>query len=39
MFSNFSPQRSCRLWDNVEKYEGAREAANNMAPAGGILNK
>jgi hypothetical protein len=25
-------QKSCRLWDNVEKYGGAREAADdNMA--------
>jgi hypothetical protein len=23
--------KSCRLWDNVEKYGGAREAAGNMA--------
>ena len=23
--------KSCRLWDNVEKWGGAREAAENMA--------
>jgi hypothetical protein len=25
-----SSQKSCRLWNNVEKYSGAREAADNM---------
>jgi hypothetical protein len=28
-----------RLWDNVEKYGGAREDADNMALARGILDK
>ena len=27
------PPKSCRLWDNVEKYGGSREAAYNMAHA------
>ena len=26
MFSNFSPQKSCRLWDNVEKHVTARQS-------------
>ena len=30
--------KSCRLWDNVEKYGGAREYACNMAPAPRILD-
>jgi hypothetical protein len=33
------PRKSCRLRDNVEKSGGAREDANNMAPARGILDK
>ena len=33
MFSNFSPRKSRRLWDNVEKCGGAREAADNNAAA------
>jgi hypothetical protein len=28
MFSNFSPQKLCRLLDNVEKYDRARQAAD-----------
>ena len=31
--------KSCRLWENVEKYGGAREDADNMAPARGIMIK
>jgi hypothetical protein len=27
----FSPRNLSRLWDNVEKFGGAREAADNMA--------
>ena len=30
---------SCCLWDNVGKYGEAREDAENMAPARGILDK
>jgi len=29
MFNNFFLRKSCRLWDNVEKYSGARQAAND----------
>jgi hypothetical protein len=29
----FLPRKSCRLWDNVEKYGTAREAEENMANA------
>ena len=29
----------CPLWDNVEKYGGAREEKDNMAPARDILDK
>ena len=29
----------CHLWDNVEKYGGARDDADNMAPARGKLYK
>ena len=32
IFSNFF-QKSCRLWDNVEKYGGAREAADDNTAA------
>jgi hypothetical protein len=32
-------RKSCRLWDNVEKYGGDREDAYNMAPMCGILDK
>ena len=32
-------QKSCRLRDNVQKYGGSREAAGNMAPARGTLDK
>jgi hypothetical protein len=32
MFSDIF-RKSCRLWDNVEKYGGAREAADNTARA------
>jgi hypothetical protein len=31
--------KSCRLCDNVEKRDVAGEAADNMAPAPGILDK
>ena len=31
--------KSCRLWDNVERCSGDREATDNMAPAGGMLDK
>jgi hypothetical protein len=30
MFRNFFFRKSCRLWENVEKLGGAREAADNM---------
>jgi hypothetical protein len=29
-FNNFRFRKSCRLWDNVEKYGGAREATNDI---------
>ena len=32
-------RESCRLWDNVEKRGEARQEADNMAPARGILDK
>ena len=32
-------RKSRRLENYVEKYDGAREDADNMAPARGILNK
>jgi hypothetical protein len=32
-------RKSCRLWDNVEKYGKARNEADNMAPARGMLDK
>ena len=35
MFSHFFPPKSCRLWDNVEKYGGAREAADDNIIAKG----
>jgi hypothetical protein len=35
----FFPQKSHRLWDNVEKFGGSREDADNMAPARVILDK
>ena len=35
----FFPRKSCVLWDNVEKYDGAREAVDNMAPARDLLEK
>jgi hypothetical protein len=31
--------KSYRLWHNVEKFSGAREDAENMAPTHGILDK
>jgi len=38
VFSNFFP-RSCRLWDNVEKYgRGRRVTDENMAHAHCILD-
>jgi hypothetical protein len=37
IFSNFV-RKSCRLWDNVEKYDGAKEAADNMAHARCMLD-
>jgi hypothetical protein len=40
MVSNFFSRKSCRLWDNVEKYYGAREATDdNMAHALCMLDK
>ena len=39
MFSDFSPRKLCRLWDNAEKFGGAREDAGNMAPVRGMLDK
>jgi hypothetical protein len=38
MFSNVF-RKSCRLWDNVEKCDGAREAADNMEHARCTLDK
>jgi hypothetical protein len=39
-FSDFSPRKkSSLLLDEVEKYGGAREEADNMAPARGKLDK
>jgi hypothetical protein len=32
-------RKSCRLWDNVEKWDGGKQAAENVAPARGILDK
>jgi hypothetical protein len=32
-------RKSCRLWDNVEKYTAAIEAADNMAHARYMLHK
>jgi hypothetical protein len=32
-------RKLCHLWDNVEKYDGAREDVENMASARGILDK
>jgi hypothetical protein len=32
-------RKACILRDNVEKYDGAREDAESMAPARDILNK
>ena len=32
-------RKSCRLLGNIEKYGGAREAADNMALARGLLGK
>jgi hypothetical protein len=32
-------RKSYRLWDNVEKYSEAREAADNMAHARCMLDK
>jgi hypothetical protein len=29
MFNNFFPRKSCRLWDNVEKYGRTREATDD----------
>jgi hypothetical protein len=29
MFSNFFSRKSCRLWDNVERYSRARQATDN----------
>ena len=29
MFNNFFPQKSCHLWDNVEKYDRGRQATDN----------
>jgi hypothetical protein len=38
MFSD-SSRKSCRLWENVKKYGGAREVADNIAPVRDILDK
>jgi hypothetical protein len=38
IFSNLSSSGN-RLRDIVEKYDGAREAAGNMAPERGMLDK
>ena len=38
MFINFF-LKSCRLWNDVEKVGRAREDADNMAHARGILDK
>jgi hypothetical protein len=35
----FFLRKPCRLWENVEKYGGTREDAENMAPALGIMHK
>jgi hypothetical protein len=32
-------RKSCRLWDIIKKYGGAREDAENIVPACGILDK
>ena len=38
MFSKFSfSRKSWRLWDNVEKYGGAWQDAEHVAPARGML--
>jgi hypothetical protein len=39
MLSGFFFRKMCCLWDNVEKYDGAREDLKNMAPVRGIVNK
>ena len=39
LYSVTFSQKSYRLWDNVEKYGGAIEAADNMAHAHCILDK
>ena len=39
LYSVTFSRKSCRLWDNVGKCGGTREAADNMAPARGILAK
>ena len=31
--------KSCRVWNNAEKYGAAKEDANNIGPASGILDK
>jgi hypothetical protein len=31
-------RKSFHLWENVDKYAGAREEAENMAPTRGILD-
>jgi hypothetical protein len=37
MFRNFFFfRKACRLWHNVEKYGGARQATDNMAPVRGM---
>ena len=35
----FFPRKSFRLWDNVEKYGGAKGTADNMGPVCGMLDE
>jgi len=30
MFNSFSPRKSCRLWENVEKYVRTRQASYSI---------
>jgi hypothetical protein len=39
LFSETSPQKSCRLWDSVKKFGGAIEAADDNMTAGYMLDK
>jgi hypothetical protein len=38
-FVRSTEHTALRLWNNVEKYGGAREDADNMGPARSILDK